>query len=401
MQGFFTKQETESDSRPGGKILSCASCGLYKNGDSPRMKPKGNFKKRILNIGEAPGRAEDKMNQYWVGKTGRLLKDTYKELGINIDEDCLNINSVSCYKSKTPTPYEIDCCRKNVLKVIDEYQPNVIMVLGNSALYSVLGKHWKKDLGTITKWRGFTIPDKEYKCWVCPVFHPSYVIREDREVKTVWKQDLKQALNLWGTQLPKYKKPVINYLNNLEVLNDIKSDLCCFDYETTGIKPHSKGHKIICCSIAISENDVYTFLMPNSKKERQPFINFLQNKRITKMAHNMKFEDTWSNVRLRTKVSNWGGDSLLASHILDNRRGICGLKFQTYVNFGVVDYDSEINPYLQSGSKNGNAINKISEVLESKELTKKLLKYCALDSIYQFRLANKQMEIMNYDFLPF
>ena len=76
-EGFFTRKETESKSRPDGKTYSCASCGLYHDATSPRMKPFGNFKKGILNLGEAPGEIEDKRGKQWQGKTGRLLQKTY------------------------------------------------------------------------------------------------------------------------------------------------------------------------------------------------------------------------------------------------------------------------------------------------------------------------------------
>ena len=153
MKGFFTKKQTESKSRPDGKTYSCASCGLYKDCQSPRMKPFGNFQKGILNIGESPGEVEDQRNKPWQGKTGRLLQKTYRRLGIDLFEDCLNINAVNCSPkdNRTPTNYEVDCCRKNLLKIIEENQPKVIIVLGGSALHSILGHRWKKDLGGISK----------------------------------------------------------------------------------------------------------------------------------------------------------------------------------------------------------------------------------------------------------
>ena len=53
MTGFFTKQEIQSSQRPDGKSLTCYSCGLYKHATHPKMEPYGNFKKGIMNIGEA------------------------------------------------------------------------------------------------------------------------------------------------------------------------------------------------------------------------------------------------------------------------------------------------------------------------------------------------------------
>jgi len=124
------------------------------------------------------------------------------------------------------------------------------------------------------------------------------------------------------------------------------------------------------------------------------------------MAHNIKFEDTWTKKRLRIDIQNWEWDSMIAAHILDNRPGVTGLKFQAYVNFGVIDYASEVAPYLKPTSENekkygGNAFNRIQELLEQPGGEKKLLEYCALDSFYERMLAMKQMQELDYDFLPF
>jgi len=371
------------------------------------MAPFGEFKKEILNIGEAPGKTEDERNKPWQGKSGLLLKKVYRRLGIDLFEDCLNINACLCRPmnkgdNRPPTNLEIDCCRKSLLKVIEDYQPKVIVLLGGSALYAVLGNRWKRSLEGITKWRGFTIPDKELKAWICPTFHPSFVERsEGEEIETIWTQDLQQAFLKVEEPLPKFKKPKITVIEDLSVLNDIKSNLIAFDYETTGIKPHAPGHRIVCASVAVSENECFVFMMPKSKKATQPFIDLLANLHIGKMAHNMKFEEIWSAVRLRQPVANWEWDSMVAAHILDNRPGVTSLKFQTYVNFGIIDYESEVSPYLKSASKDGNALNKIQELVKTPKGRELLLEYCALDSVYEYRLAMKQIQIMNYTFLPF
>ncbi len=406
-EGFFTKKQTESKSRPDGKTYSCASCGLCRDCQSPRMKPFGNFQKGILNIGEAPGEVEDERGKPWQGKTGRLLKRTYQKLGIDLFEDCLNINAVRCRPvnskkdNRTPTTYEVACCRCPILKIIEAYQPKVIVVLGGSALYSLLGHRWKKDLGGISKWRGWCVPDKDFKAWLCPVFHPSYVSRSEEEVMTVWEQDLQQALLKTEEPFVRYRKPKIEIIEDLSVLDTIKSVPVAFDYETTGLKPHAPGHRIVCVAVAYDENQAYAFMMPKNKRAREPFTNLLANPYIPKMAHNIKFEETWSVVRLRQPVVNWEWDSMQAAHVLDNRSGVTSLKFQTYVNFGVVDYASEVTPYLQARDNNGNALNRIYELLETAGGTEKLLNYCGLDAVYEYRLALVQQKQMNYDFLPF
>jgi len=421
-QGFFTTKQTESKFRPDGKTYSCVSCGLCRNVLNPKMKPFGNFKKGILNIGEAPGEIEDKRGKPWQGKTGRLLQKTYRRLGIDLFEDCLNVNAVNCRPidkegiNRTPNNYEIDCCRKNILQTIERYRPKVIVLLGNSALYCLLAHRWKKDLGGIMKWRGWAIPDQDFNTWICPMFHSSYVSRSEKEVETVWIQDLERAIRQTNERFPEhqyfpvYQEPNIETIEDLSILSAlqgkygdhiIKIDKVAIDYETTGLKPHSKGHRIICAAVAISENKCFVFMMPKSRKARQPFIDLLANPNIGKIAHNIKFEEVWGVKQLQQPIQNWIWDSMLAAHVLDNRPGITGLKFQTYVNFGIVDYASEITSYLQATTKGGNNMNRIYELLKQPGGQEKLLEYCGLDAIYAYRLSMLQMELMNYNDLPF
>jgi uracil-DNA glycosylase family 4 len=427
MIGFFSKKETESKSRPNGKQLSCTSCGLYQHVLSPKMEPFGNFKKGIMNIGEAPSDVDDKRGQHWQGKAGRYLEQTFNELGVDIFEDCINIQSVNCRpigvngKNRVPTPFELDNCRRIVLAAIEKYKPKVIILFGTTAIYSIIGHRWKKDLGGVTKWRGWTIPDQDFQTWICPTLSPSYVMHTTEKTnrfsglttqvesveQLIFKQDIAQAIKIRKKKFPVYKQPTIEIITDLSVLNNPKlghseffaMNQCAFDYETTGLKPHGDGHQIVCASIADSADHAYTFLMPKSKKARQPFIDFLQSQRIAKIAQNLKFEDTWSHVKLKTHVACWAWDTMLSSHIEDNRSEVTGLKFQNYVQFGVVDYDSEVAPYLKSvDEKNANGLNRILEFMAQPGGTEKVLIYCGHDSINEYRLAMKQrQEILPHD----
>jgi hypothetical protein len=100
-------------------------------------------------------------------------------------------------------------------------------------------------------------------------------------------------------------------------------------------------------------------------------------------------------------VRGWEWDSMLAAHILDNRPGITGLKFQSYVHFGIVDYNSDVSAYIHSTSKSGNEFNSLDKLVQKPMGKDKLLKYCGLDAIHEYRLALLQQEVMEYSFLPF
>lgn len=406
-EGFFSRKETESLSRLDGKLLTCASCGLYKLCKSPKMKPVGEFKKKIMIIGDAPNEADDKAGMPWQGKDGRLLQQACRKLKVDIFRDCISMNATSCRPMgqdkgiSIPSNYEIECCRRFVIQAINEYKPALILLLGQAAAFSVIGHRWKRNFGKIDKWRGWTIPDTDFNTWICPTYAPNLIDRVKAiELETIWTQDLQRAFSLVNTPLPEYKKPEIVTIEDLSILKDIPNVHVAIDYETTGIKPHAEGHRIVCASVAISPDFAYVFMMPQSKKERQPFIDLLASDR-PKIAANMKFEEHWSVVKLRQSVNNWQWDTMLTAHLLDNRPDISGLKFQAYVNFGVVDYSSEIDPWLHSDNTSGNAMNKILQLIESKQGKQNLLHYCGLDAIYEYRLAMKQMNLINPDDLPF
>ncbi len=409
MAGFFddTKGKTRSRSKK-GKSLSCASCGLYKYAGTYKMEPYGEGKKGIVNIGEGPGESEDRKGKPWQGKAGRLLKRTYRDLGIDLFYDCMNINAVNCRPpgNQTPSPHQIACCRNIMVdSEIKKEQPEVIVAFGGSALQSLIAHRWKGDWDGIGKWRGWAIPDFEYNSWIVPTYHPSFIGRmdESEEAMTIWEQDLQTAIDLIEEPLPKYKEPQIDFIDDLSVLDDIESDLIAFDYETTGLKPQGEGHDIICVSVATSPDHVYVFMMPEKHEDRMPFIRLLDNHEIGKMAHNMKFEELWSRVILGQPVKAWNWDAMIAAHMLDNRKKVSGLKFQSYVQMGVVDYASEIESYIkpeQGPDSSGNDFNNINDLISTYKGKEKLLRYCGLDSIYEYRLANTQLSKINYDFLP-
>src|SRR5690606_32050777 len=113
---------------------------------------------------------------------------------------------------------------------------------------------------------------------------------------------------------------------------------------------------------------------------------------------NMKYEDHWSNVRMGTSVRNWYHDTMLWAHIFDNRPGTTSLKFNVYVHFGIMSYEEDDSPFLRTTrdgtSSSGNSLNRIKDLLKEYKGKEQLLRYNALDSIYEFRLALHQHKML-------
>jgi hypothetical protein len=119
------------------------------------------------------------------------------------------------------------------------------------------------------------------------------------------------------------------------------------------------------------------------------------------MGHNIKFEHAWTEAKFGVEVKNWQWDSMLAAHMIDNRSGITGLKFQTYAYFGVIIKDEDVANYIYKKDSSGNGFNMIDELLEQPDGERKLLRHVALDAHYEYRLAKVQMKKLNYQNLPF
>lgn len=269
--GFFTLKQTESPTI--NRKQTCASCGLYKKVLSPRMPAFGNFKKQILVCGEGPGETEDRRNKQWQGQVGQALQKAFREFDVNLFEDCLSINAVNCRctnkegNNREPTHNEIAACRSRVLQVITEHKPKLIIGLGNASVECLVGHRWKKDLGTIGKWRGWTIPDRDFNAWLCFGYHPSYMERGEKEVETIFMQDLEHALSMVNKPLPKHEDETkqVEIISDLSILKQVDGPFA-FDYETTGLKGHDKTrHRIVSMSVAWSDGHAVAFMMPTDR----------------------------------------------------------------------------------------------------------------------------------------
>ncbi len=411
MKGFFDKENIKEIPYKSEKgVHSCVSCGLYKSAGSPKIKPYGEFKEGIMVIGEAPGEDDDRIGTPWQGETGRLLQQKYRQLGIDLFEDCISLNAVNCRptdkhgEDRAPTEFEISCCRQKIISSIKKYKPKVIILHGAAPISSLIGYKWRRNLGGVEKWRGWAIPDRDYHAWICPTFAPSFVKKQEspNEVDIIWSNDLKQAFGKVNDPFPVYKKEedsITTHHTIEQVLISIEKEfppLLAFDIETTGLKPYDKNiHKIISISFCWEDDKAYAIPFPTEKRHLRLLKRILENPRIGKIAANMKYEDTWMNIMNDINVHPWKFDTMQASHILDNRPGISGLKFQSYVQFGVLGYDEVVESYLKSS--NTNIPNKIEEMTKDKNSFHELLIYNGIDSLLEYRLAKKQMKELNME----
>lgn len=137
---------------------------------------RGNPKAKILLIGEAPGPQENIQGKPFVGRAGQLLDKILESVQFDPNQDIYISNSVfrmppgeNGKNFRKPTDAEIEFYRPYVIEIIRLIDPKIILLTGNVACQSILGKTG------ITKLRGqwYQMDGR----WIMPIYHPSYLLR--------------------------------------------------------------------------------------------------------------------------------------------------------------------------------------------------------------------------------
>ena len=137
---------------------------------------RGNPEAKLLIVGEAPGPEENIKGKPFVGRAGQLLDKILESAEFDPEKDVYITNSVFRMPPgsdgkpfRKPTTEEIDYYRPFVLEIIRLVDPVIMLLTGNVACQSILGKTG------ITSLRGKWTQMGER--WVMPIFHPSYLLR--------------------------------------------------------------------------------------------------------------------------------------------------------------------------------------------------------------------------------
>lgn len=402
--GFFSASTLTQSSRPQSRIPKCGACGLYKLCKSPKMPPSGHGERRILVIAEAPGKEEDARGVQLVGNSGQYLSKVMRKLGVDMREDCWLTNAVICRppKNETPDGNKINYCRPNLIQTIEQLKPEIVIPLGGSAVKSLMPYLWKEKSGSdktkgggISQWAGFNIPSQKINAWVCPTFHPSYLLHEDEPfLDRLFQQHLEAAVahkgRPWET-VPDYRSQVKIILDAKKAARWIEyfidpDRMSAFDYETNMLKPDSSDRRIISCAISDGET---TIAYPWHGAAIEATKRYLVCP-APKVASNQKFEERWSLAELGVRVVGWAWDTMLGGHVIDNRPGVTSVKFQSFILLGADSYDDHIKPFLKSkGSK------KVNQVISQINIHDLCL-YNGMDALLEMHVARKQMKELCY-----
>lgn len=177
---------------------NCQKCSLCKTRNNVVFSD-GIPNNKLMLIGEAPGFYEDQKGLPFVGKAGQLLDKIFASVGLSRENDVYICNTIKCRPpdNRDPLPEEKEACREYLDAQIEILKPQVILVCGKVALSTMLNT----SMG-ITKVRGkwFDGPNDSK---MMPIFHPSYLLRNDSREKgspkwLMWQdiQEIKKAYDL-------------------------------------------------------------------------------------------------------------------------------------------------------------------------------------------------------------
>lgn len=176
------------------KIAEIDACDL-KNHANQLVFSDGNFRSKIMLVGEGPGQKEDEIGKPFMGDAGKLLNKMLA--AIDIKRESVYITNVVNYRppnNRKPTNAEINKYSKFLYEHISIINPKILILMGSTAMEALIGNNFKisKERGI---WKDVIIKGKTYLSIV--TFHPAYLLRQPDQKKYSWidLKEIKKKIN--------------------------------------------------------------------------------------------------------------------------------------------------------------------------------------------------------------
>ena len=388
----------------GVKFLRCGECG---RGASP-LDVAGNGKRGILVVFEQPTSTQWSARSWLAGGDSTVLW-TLQELGLSLREDIAITAALPCHGSKNSNGNYEPCLIK-LKETLKRLRPKVIITVGASATGAILRLynpgHFAPNF-TSAQYVGQCIPlnrneENMWGCWLAPVQSERDIhLNKSTPIKNMAKAWLRRhvtyAVDVGGLRPSAMPIPEVKLLYDSKEITQVLEEAgnakyAAFDYETNRLQPEFPKAAILTSAVTyVSDaDDVQTVAFPmSSEVVKQAWCRFLQSD-VKKIGANIKFEHRWSCVHLRTPVAHWFWDVCVAGRIMDCMPGNSGLKYLTFVNFGIIGYDDSVSSYMNDDADGMNGLEKAPPV--------NLLTYNGYDALYTYYCAKKQHEMFGLAF---
>ena len=170
-------------------------CSLKKTAKSTVFSD-GVSSARIMIVGEAPGRDEDRTGKPFVGRSGQLLDDMMATIGLSRAGNLYIANVIPWRPpgNRAPSVDELEICKPFIMRQIELIAPEIIVLVGGTSAKTLLNT----ETGITRlrgKWQTLEIGGRDILA--LPFFHPAYVLRRPETKIDVWADlcALKQKLD--------------------------------------------------------------------------------------------------------------------------------------------------------------------------------------------------------------
>ena len=158
------------------RVRACEKCGLARTRTNT-VFGQGSVDTPLVFVGEGPGEDEDKQGLAFVGRAGQLLTKILSAGGISREKVFIT-NVVKCRPpgNRVPTTEEMAMCWDFLEAQLLLLHPRVLVCLGNTPTKWILktSEGITSLRGRWFNWRGID---------VFPMFHPSYLLRDESRKK--------------------------------------------------------------------------------------------------------------------------------------------------------------------------------------------------------------------------
>ena len=152
---------------------------------------------RVMIVGEAPGRDEDRFGKPFVGRAGQLLDRMFDAIGLSREAAApdagLYITNMLPWRppqNRDPTAEEMSMLEPFVRRHVELAAPEILVLMGNFACQGLIGKRG------ITRLRGDWTEVAGRPA--LPMFHPAYLLRKPPEKARAWADLLALQARLRG-----------------------------------------------------------------------------------------------------------------------------------------------------------------------------------------------------------
>ena len=167
-------------------VAGCTACKLCE-GRRQTVFGVGHERAHWMIVGEAPGEQEDRQGEPFVGKSGQLLDNMLRAIGLTRDaappeQQVYIANSVKCRPpgNRNPEPGELAQCEPYLVRQLRLVQPRIILAMGRFAVQSLLrsAEPIGRLRGRVHRYEGVPL---------IVTYHPAYLLRSPLDKARAWE----------------------------------------------------------------------------------------------------------------------------------------------------------------------------------------------------------------------